>query len=204
MGGFMKDQVHNPRLFIGAALLGLVFTALPAFGQEPARLRFSGLEKLAAKASEVVDVNLDSSMLRLASKFIDEDEKDDAELRQMLQNLKGIYVKSFEFEKEGQYSEEDVEAIRLQLRSPAWSKIVSVRSKKEGDNAEIYLMGSESNVQGLAIIAAEPKELTVVNLVGPIDLDKLSELGGHMGVPNLKLERGSPRRQEAKSGDKKQ
>jgi Domain of unknown function (DUF4252) len=200
----MKDILHNPRLLIGAVLLSLVATAPAAFSQDPARLRISGLEKLAAKASEVVDVNLDSSMLKLASKFIDEDEKDDAELRQMLQNLKGIYVKSFEFEKEGEYSEADVEAIRSQLRSPAWSKIVSVRSKKEGENAEVYLLGSESNVQGLAIIAAEPKELTVVNLVGPIDLDQLSKLGGHMGVPNLKLEHRAPAHQEAKSGDKKQ
>jgi Domain of unknown function (DUF4252) len=199
----MKEQVHNLRWSIGAVLLGLVFAALPALGQDPARLRINGLEKLAAKASEVVDVNLDASMLKLASKFMDEDEKDDAELRQMLQNLKGIYVKSFEFEKEGQYSEEDVEAIRSQLRSPAWSKIVSVRSSKDGDNAEVYLMGSESNVRGLAIISAEPKELTVVNLVGPIDLDKLSELGGHIGVPNLKLEHGGSPHQEAKSDKKK-
>jgi Domain of unknown function (DUF4252) len=200
----MKARTKNAGLPGTAALLAIFLAALPAFGQDQARLHISGLEKLAAKASEVVDVNLDGSMLKLAAKFInqDEDEKDDVELKQMLQNMKGIYVKSFEFEKEGEYSDADVDAIRSQLRAPAWSRIVSVRSKKEGDNAEVYLMGSESNVQGLAIIAADPKELTVVNIVGPIDLDKLSELGGHMGVPNIKLERGAAHK-EAKSDDKK-
>jgi hypothetical protein len=200
----MRVQTYHLRLLAAAALLSLMLVPLRARAQDPARLRISGLEKLAAKASEVVDVNLDAPMLRLAAKFINDDEngKDDAELRQMLQNLKGIYVKSFEFDKEGEYSEADVEAIRSQLRSPAWSKIVSVRSTKDGENAEVYLLGSESNVQGLAIIAADPKELTVVNLVGPIDLDKLSELGGHMGVPKLKVEKKTAN-PEAKSGDKK-
>lgn len=199
----MKAKVTHPSKFICAVLLGLSVAALPAFGQDPARLRLNGLEKLTAKAAEVVDVNLDGAMLKLASKFIDEDEKGDAELRQMLQNLKGIYVKSFEFEKEGEYSEADVEAIRSQLSAPSWSKIISVRSGKEGDNAEVYLMGWGSDVQGVAIIAAEPRELTVVNLVGPIDLDKLSSLGGHLGVPDIKVERPRDSRPKEKTGDKK-
>ena len=75
-------------------------------------------------------------MLKLASKFMDEDDPDDTAVREMLQKLKGIYVKSFDFEKEGAYSDADVEAIRSQLRAPAWSKVVSVRSKKEGENAD--------------------------------------------------------------------
>ncbi len=198
----MRVQTYPVRLPAAAVLLGLMLIALRARAQDPARLHINGLEKLAAKASEVVDVNLDASMLKLASRFMGEDEKDDAELKQMLQNLKGIYVKSFEFDKEGEYTEADVEAIRSQLRSPAWTKVVSVRSKKEGENAEVYLLGSESNVQGLAIIAADPKELTVVNVVGPIDLNKLSELGGHMGVPKLKVEKKTAN-PEGKSGDKK-
>lgn len=199
----MKDEGYRPPLLTGALLLALMITAPFASGQEPARLRISGLEKLAAKASETVDVNLDAPLLKLASKFIGQDDKSDVDLKEMLGNLRGIYVRSFEFDKEGEYSDADVEAIRSQLRAPGWSKIVSVRSKKEGENAEVYLLGSESNVQGLAIIAADPKELTVVNLVGPIDLDKLSELGGHMGVPQLKLEKKSGANPEAKADEKK-
>lgn len=199
----MQVLMNRLRISAAAVVMGLVLAPLTARAQDAARLKINGLEKLASKASQVVDVNLDAPMLRLASKFIgmDEDEKDDVELKQMLQNLKGIYVKSFEFDKEGEYSDADLEAIRSQLRAPAWSRIVAVRSKKEGENAEVYFLGSESNIQGLAIIAADPKELTVVNLVGPIDLDKLSELGGHMGVPQLKVEKKAAK-PEAKSGDK--
>ena len=198
----MRFQTYPVRLLAVVALLSLMLMPVRARAQDPARVRISGLEKLAAKASEVVHVNLDAPMLKLAARFMDNDDKDNAQLQQMLQKLKGIYVRNYQFDKEGEYSETDVEAIRSQLRSPAWSKIVSVRSKKEGENAEVYLLGSESNVQGLVIISADPKELTVVNLVGPIDLDKLSELGGHMGVPKLKVEKKTAN-PETQSADKK-
>ena len=168
--------------FFGVMLLG-AFSS-PALGQNP-RLDIKNLEPLAKKASEVVDVNLDGSLLKLASKFMTDE--DDREGLEIIKNLKGIYVKNFEFDKPGDYSPADVEAIRSQLQAPAWSRIVSARSRREGENTEIYLMtGADGgNVLGLAIIDAEPTELTVVNIVGPIDIDKLSHLEGKMGIPHL-------------------
>ncbi len=177
----------------------------PVYGQN-AKLKISGLEKLADKATEVVDVSLDGPMLKLASKFIAADEDPDADKTlELIKNLTGIYVKSFEFDKEGEYSPEDVEAIRAQLQGPGWSRIVGVRSKRERENTDVYLMsaGSEKAAQGLVIIAAEPKELTVVNIVGPIDLDKLSALEGHMGVPRLGMEKDKSPTKPAGSHDEK-
>jgi uncharacterized protein DUF4252 len=169
----------------------------PACAQDDAKLRIDHLEKLASKAAEVVDVTLDQSMLQLAARFMsDKRSPDEAEARELIRQLKGVYVKSFEFDKEGEYSPADVEAIRTQLHAP-WSRIVDVRSKREHENAEVYLMGGGDNISGLAIITAEPKELTVVNIVGPIDVDKLSELEGRLGVPRMGLERVSKPRKEA-------
>ena len=169
-------------LFFGTMLLGTI--SLPAFGQNP-RLDIKNLEALSKKASEVVDVNLDGPLLKLASKFMTDE--DDHEALGIIKTLQGVYVKSFTFEKPGDYSPADVEAIRSQLQTPAWSRIVSARSKHEGENAEIYLMTAADGgkVLGLAILCAEPKELTVVNIVGPVDIDKLSELEGKMGIPRL-------------------
>jgi hypothetical protein len=168
--------------FFGALLLGAL--SLPAFGQNP-RLDIKNLEALSKKASEVVDVNLDGSLLKLASKFMTDE--DDREALGIIKNLKGVYVKSFTFEKPGDYSPSDVEAIRSQLQTPAWSRIVSARNKREGENAEIYLMTAADGgtVLGMAIICAEPTEFTVVNIVGPVDIDKLSQLEGKMGIPRL-------------------
>lgn len=181
-------------------LFALVMGAsVPAFGQNP-RLQIKNLEKLSSKAAEVVDVTLDESMLKLASKFMAADkDEDDAEARELIKDLKGVYVKSFEFDKEGEYSQEDVEAIRSQLTAPGWTKVVGVRSKHDGDVAEVYLMTESNtrNILGLAIIAADPESLTVVNIIGPIDVDKLSALEGKMGIPHLELEKGKTSQKQA-------
>ena len=177
-----KIRINAWAKFFGAMLLGTL--SLPAFGQNP-RLDIKNLEALAKKASEVVDVNLDGSLLKLASKFMTDE--DDQEALDVIKNLKGVYVKSFTFEKPGDYSPADVDAIRSQLQAPAWSRIVSARSKHDGENAEIYLMTAADGgkVLGMAIICAEPTEFTVVNIVGPVDIDKLSQLEGKMGIPHL-------------------
>ena len=49
---------------------------------------------------------------------------------------------------------------------------------------------------GLAIIAAEPKELVIVNIVGPIDLEKLSQLEGIFGIPDLNIRIGGKKDKE--------
>ncbi len=149
------------------------------------------LDRLAAKASETADVTLDGSLLKLAAKFLSADDPDQAKIKKLVAGLKGIYVKTFEFENQGEYSESDVSSIRKQLQSPGWSRIVGVRSKKDSENAEVYLkVGGPDG--GLAIICANPKELTVVSIIGKIDLDELSELGGSLGVPKIELEKPKP------------
>ena len=152
------------------------------------------VEKLADKASEVVDVTMDSSLLQMASKFLSDSDTDQAKAKKLVSGLKSIYVKSFEFEKPGEYDMADVEAIRSQLRPPAWSRIVGVRSKKSGDNAEVYLKSENGKIAGLAVISAEPKELTIVSIVGTINPEDLSDLGGHFGIP--KVDAGSVKKPE--------
>jgi hypothetical protein len=142
------------------------------------------LDRLAQRATESVDVTLDSSMLRLASGFLSKDDPDEVRVKKLVAKLKGVYVRSFEFDKEGEYSTADVEAVRSQLKSPTWSRIVGVKSVK-GENAEIYLRKEGDQIGGLFVIDAEPKELTVVHLDGPIDPEELSQLGGHMGIPKF-------------------
>ena len=158
---------------------------------QDARIQTSRLDALAAKASQTVDVNLDEHLMQLGAKFLS-DKDDEAKIKDLIKGLKGIYVKSFEFETEGQYSEADLEGIRSQLRNPGWNKIVNVISKKDG-SVEVYLMQIGTQITGLAVLATDPKEVTVVNIVGPVDLDKLSDLEGNFGVPELGIERPKPK-----------
>ena len=51
-----------------------------------------------------------------------------------------------------------------------------------------------SQIGGLAVLASDPKELTVVNLIGPVDLEKLTKLEGQFGIPELEIEQSKPKR----------
>ena len=178
--------------FAAVAALFVLGASATAQAQNP-RIQTSQLDALGAKASETVDVNIDESLMALTVKFLSSRDDDEKKVKELVNGLKGIYVKSFEFETEGQYSEADLESIRSQLRNPAWSRIINARSKKDG-SIEVYLMHTGSQISGLAVLATELKEITVINIVGPVDLEKLTQLEGEFGIPELGLEGSKPKR----------
>ncbi|MCA1579479.1 MAG: DUF4252 domain-containing protein [Acidobacteria bacterium] len=170
-----------------AAALLVTLCAVAANAQEPSRLQLGSLDHLAAKASKSVDVNIDERLIRLATKVFSDKDADEREIKKIVAGVKGIYVKVYEFENEGQYSSTDLNTIRTQLGAPGWTRLVNVTSKKEG-NLEVYLLMNGDMVNGLAVLASDVKELTVVNIVGPVDLDKLAKLEGQLGIPELGIE----------------
>jgi hypothetical protein len=181
----MKMKTGTLLFLLNIALFVMTATVL---GQE-GRLQISHLDKLAAKAEESVDVNLDGALLQIASKFLSDKKQDEAAVKSLLAGIKGIYVRSFEFNAEGEYTKEDILAIRSQIQSPAWTRMVGVKSKKDREDVEIFMKTEAGGkIGGLAIICAEPKELTVVNIVGSLDLEKLSSLEGQFGIPEMGLE----------------
>jgi len=157
----------------------------------------TNFDRLAAKASEVVDVTMDANLLQLASRFLSDKDPDQAQVKKLVAGLKGIYVKSFEFEKTGEYLDSDVEPLRTQLHSPSWSRIVGVRSRRSGDNSEVFLKSEGGKIDGLAILVTDPKQLTIVSIEGSIDPDQLKELGGHFGIPRIESD---PQHKDGKSG----
>ena len=160
----------------------------------------ANLEKLAEKASEVVDVTLDASLLQLATRFLPDKDPDTARVKKLVSGLRGIYVRSFQFDKPGEYSMADVDQLRAQMRGPGWSRIVGVRKLKSGENSEVYLKSDANQITGLMVIAAEAKELTIVSISGPLRPEDLDELGGHFGIPRMDSETGG----KAGAGKKKE
>ncbi len=171
-------------------MLSLVFLLITcgavAMAQD-SRIQMTSLDHLAARATQTVDVNIDERMIRITAKIFDEKDPEEKKVKEVITGLKGIYVKNFEFESEGQYSDADIEAVRTQLRGPGWTRMMNFTSKKEG-TLEIYLMMPGEQISGLAVLHIDRKQLTVVNIVGPVDLDKLTKLEGQLGVPDLGIE----------------
>lgn len=153
----------------------------------------AGIGKFDARASEVTNVSLDKNMLNFASKFLSSSHED-SEARRIVASLDGIYVRSYDFDKTGAYSSAEVEALRRQFEGPQWSHIISVRGKGSDGDTDIYMHVDGNQIKGMMIIAAEPTELTFVNILGAIKPEEVSELSGEFGIPKI---HGHPDKKDA-------
>ena len=170
-------------LLLLALLAPILADAAPS-----AKLLIPSFAGLAQKASESVAITLDPALLGLAGKFLDGNDPQDAATKEILKGLQGIYVRSYTFDKDSAYQQSDIDAVRSQLAAPGWNRLVETRSRKTHADVDIYIMIDNNQAIGLALIASEPRQFTIVNIVGAIDLDKLHKLEGQFGVPKLDLD----------------
>jgi hypothetical protein len=164
-----------------AALSALFVSALFAGRAAAQDIPLDLFAPLAAKATEHVEITLDSNLLQWAGRFLSGTDPDEVKAKQLVAGLKGIYIRSYTFSKPGEYSTADVDRVRSQLK--AWTKIVSVHEAHE--DTGIYLRTEGDKVLGLVVVAAEPTELTLINIVGSIEPDQLKALSGKFGIPDL-------------------
>jgi len=169
-----------------ATVLLLILLQPVALAAEPdGKLILPDFNALTERATESVSITLDPALLAMAARFLDSGDPQDAAVRNMIGEVKGIYVKNYTFAKDFAYPAASIEAVRQQLNAPGWQRIVQVHSAKEGSSVEIFVCQVQGQTRGLAVIAAEPREFTIVNIVGAIDLAKLHQLEGHFGIPRV-------------------
>jgi hypothetical protein len=163
----------------------ILFSAVvTAFAQQ--NFDFKLLDKLGANAKESTNITLDGNTLKMATNLLGDD--DDKDLS-FVKNLKGIYVRSFEFAMPGQYDRADLNLLRAYFNTPQWSKIVDV--KKAAETSEIYLQPlPNGQIGGLAVISAEPKKVTVVFIEGVLNKSDVGKLSGNLGIPAMTLTYG--------------
>jgi hypothetical protein len=177
----------NARIgFVIAALL----LACPAGAGPKGQLQIPEFSALADKASETVTVTLDSNLLGMAARFLSNEDPEQAKAKKLVSSLTGIYVRHYTFEADYAYPKGDIDGVRKQLNAPGWSRIVEATSKKENTHVDVFVLIDGEKAQGLAIIASEPREFTIVNIVGNIDLEQLHDLEGNFGVPDLEIDTG--------------
>ena len=166
-------------------IFALLITAAALLAAVPQQFQLN-LDSLASKASNVVDVSLTGATLKFAARFLDSGDPEEADIKKLIGGLQGIYIKNFEFKSDKAWTQADLDPIRNQLKGPGWQRIVGVKSE-DGENSEVYLHVEGDKNTGIAILVAEPREVTVINIVGPIDLEQLADLGGHFDVPRLRM-----------------
>jgi hypothetical protein len=143
------------------------------------------LDAIAAKASAKNEVDLDGPLLKIAlEKAVQKKEgkeaKDGKDSKAplppaLLAGVKGVYVRNYEFEKPGAYSDAELEPLRKQVGDGSgWARIVRLKEKNE--STEIFLLSHGEEVAGALVLVAEPKELTVVHIVGSMTLAQMKEM----------------------------
>ena len=121
------------------------------------------LDSLSAKAKDKAEVTLEGPLLTMAL------EKAPEKVKNAAANVSRVVVRHYEFDKTDQYSDADLDAIRKQVSS--WSRVINV--KEDHETTQIYMLNQDGKPAGFLLISAEPKELTVVHVVGSIDLASL-------------------------------
>ena len=165
----------NPRISVNVCVVLLALLIPRPAAAQGARLQLDHLNRLAEKATENVDVTVDAAMLKQTAGFLAGKGSDNAKVQELIEGITGIYVKSFKFAVPEAYSDSDIETIRKQVGGPGWSRVVGVKGK--GELTEIYFWRERDTTGGVVVIAAQRNELTVVNIVGRIDLATLGALG---------------------------
>jgi hypothetical protein len=161
---------------------------MTALAADP-RLKLPRFDHLQRSATQSVNVTIGDGLLKLASMALKHD--NDPEGRQavaIIEGLKAIYVRSYEFPEDNMYSKEDVESVRAQLVQPGWTPLAQIRQRHDDvEDVDVYVSTENDKINGLAIVATCPRKFTIVNIVGSIDVAKLAAIEDRFGLPDYRM-----------------
>jgi len=176
-------------------ILFAFFVLLPVAGySQGARLDLSRLNGLETRARDVIEVNVEGKILDLAKRVLAKTNEADAKkVGQAISGLEAIYVRAYKFENENEFNLADVDQIRSQLLSPGWERLANARSKRNNQTVDVYTMFTGDIMSGVAVVVSESKSIAVINVIGPIDIELLTQLGGKMNIPKFEVEVDKPK-----------
>jgi hypothetical protein len=171
----------------------LLFVVIAVSAQDPARLNLDGLAGLESKARDVVEVNIDGKLIDLGKRVMAKaGDAEAAKVAEAISGLKAIYVRVYNFDRENEYNIADVDEIRAQLNAPGWERLANVRSKRNNQKVDVFTMFSGGVMSGVAVVISDTKSVAVVNVIGPVDIEALVELGGRMNIPKIDIDMEKP------------
>jgi hypothetical protein len=178
---------HHATITLSLGLAALVGARTAA--AEGARIHFdaAALEK---QAKSTVNVTITPQTIEWALQAKGLSGEDMAEARRLLKDIEQVLVRVFEFEQAQPWEElaKVVDPILSQLKGAGWTAVASVsESAKEGrEIVNVSLFTDPAGKPGgLAVLVVEPKELVIVNIAGPIDLAKLSQIMKVLDLPGI-------------------
>ena len=150
------------------------------------------LGNLASRAKETVNISIDKTTVGWAMQGLSSKGGNADKLRELMKDLESITVQTLEFEKDKvPTTDELMEAAKNALREldgPQWKTVISANEKNERGNEIVRVSlwkNAAGEIDGLAVLAIEPGEIVLINVVGKIRLDQIGELGKALGHPGM-------------------
>jgi len=143
-------------------------------------------DELEQKADQVVKVNLWGKSLEQGKKLLGLRKSMTSPVGHFLSSLKGVYRRTYRFGKT-KPEQEDVEPIYQQLADGGWVPLIETENRSSEGAVSVYSYYENEEVAGVTVVSTDPNEVTVVRIMGAIDLDMLSEIGKGLGLPVMNL-----------------
>ena len=170
----MKWQRHLILLFTGFFLALGILPIHQALAQEEqpdekvkkGQIPFDYLDSLEAQ----VEINLTDKLINLVTKSV----SSRPEVAELIQMIDGIYLRTYE--KYGESESGMIKYYQNKLKENEWEILVKIKEKDE--IVEISLLFDEDVAYGIFVIIAsyESDEVTLINIVGKIAPERISEL----------------------------
>jgi hypothetical protein len=156
-------------------------------------IKVPSFAQLKATATDSVEITFGPLLLGMAGWFMDDHDADSANLKKTIQGLRSVQVRNYKFRESFVYPKAELDALRAQLSQPGWSQLVKVRNRDEKQDVDVYIALENRSVNGVTIIASDQRELTIVNVIGKVDLDQIEGLRKTFASPDGRLARVSHR-----------
>src|ERR1041384_5412105 len=99
----LKPHFHAALKLLAAAALMLLALASARAQTPDGRLRLESLQGVATKASETVSIDIDGILLSLGKSMLDDKVPDGKTVTEIIECLRGVYVRSYEFKSDGDF-----------------------------------------------------------------------------------------------------
>jgi hypothetical protein len=130
---------------------------------------------------DIVEVDLDKTMLRALGKRKDEDNPG----KELLSTLEAVHAVNGTVKAPAARVFEIIKQTQQKLLSAGWHQVTKIKDESDWVYVLTHVTGDQVDGLVALIFESEDREITFVNLVGPIDLSKLGEYGDMVHVPGL-------------------
>src|SRR6476660_9480205 len=170
-------------LSLGAAAL-LAAAQFACAASAPAGYVDFGKLPNSASGNQTVEVNVGSNLISMVTQLV---QKNEPEIADLLKGLRSIRVNVVGLDDTNRDEIQDrVRALRTQLDTDGWEKVVSAQQKKQDVGVYLKTRGGDT-VEGVVVTVMDGRKQAVfINVVGDIKPEKLGVIGDRFNIDPLK------------------